>query len=77
VSQSTHDPTIPGAFTPAAAVATGEISLSISVDEANLILESLGQLPFVRVYALIAKVQRQARTQLETGQTRNGAAGEA
>ena len=41
-----------------------EISLQITVDEANLLLEALGTLPFVKVYALIGKVQEQAGQQL-------------
>lgn len=42
-----------------------EITLSITIDEANLILEALGNLPFVKVYSLIGKVQEQARHQLD------------
>lgn len=41
-----------------------EISLDVTIDEANLILEALGQLPFVKVYTLIGKLQEQARRQL-------------
>ncbi|WP_437719890.1 hypothetical protein [Sorangium sp. So ce861] len=41
-----------------------EIHFSVTVDEANLILEGVGLLPFARVYALVAKVQQQAREQL-------------
>ena len=41
------------------------IQLEITVDEANLILEGLGQMPFVKVYELIAKLQEQARSQLD------------
>ncbi|WP_437949011.1 hypothetical protein WME98_51755 [Sorangium sp. So ce296] len=41
-----------------------EIHLSVTVDEANLILEGVGLLPFARVYALVAKVQQQASQQL-------------
>ncbi|WP_437787391.1 hypothetical protein [Sorangium sp. So ce1097] len=41
-----------------------ELQLSVTVDEANLILEGVGLLPFARVYALVAKVQQQAREQL-------------
>ncbi len=41
-----------------------EITLHITIDEANLILESLGNLPFVKVYALIGKIQEQAGQQL-------------
>ena len=40
------------------------IKLEITIDEANVILEGLGQLPFVQVYELIGKLQEQARNQL-------------
>lgn len=41
-----------------------EISLQLTIDEANLILEALGNLPFVKVYALIGKIRQQAGRQL-------------
>jgi hypothetical protein len=41
-----------------------DITLQMTTDEANLILEALGNLPFVKVYALIGKSQDQARQQL-------------
>lgn len=41
------------------------IEVKLSLDETNLILEALGQLPFVRVYELIAKLQDQASAQLK------------
>ena len=48
-----------------------EIQLSVTIDEANLILEALGNLPFTKVYELIGKIQEQASEQLaaENGQT--------
>lgn len=42
-----------------------DIRLEMSLDEANLILEGLGHLPFIKVYELISKVQRQAKSCLE------------
>jgi hypothetical protein len=42
-----------------------EIELKVTIDETNLILEALGNLPFARVYSLVAKVQAQAREQLD------------
>ena len=45
-----------------------EIELKLSVEEANLILEALGNLPFSRVYGLIGNIQRQAQAQLGNGQ---------
>lgn len=41
-----------------------DIHLQLTTDEINLILESLGNLPFVKVYALIGKLQQQAAGQL-------------
>jgi hypothetical protein len=41
-----------------------EITLTLSLAEANQILEALGELPYVRVYELIAKIQQQAQVQL-------------
>ena len=43
---------------------TQEIRLTLTIEEANLILESLGQQPFVKVHQLIAKIQQQASGQL-------------
>ena len=48
-------------------MATQEITLKVNTDEANLILEALGNLPFVRVYALIGRIQQQASAQLGNG----------
>ncbi len=45
-------------------MATQEITLKVNTDQANLILEALGNLPFVRVYALIGRIQQQAAAQL-------------
>jgi hypothetical protein len=42
------------------------IKLELSIDETNLILEALGQLPFARVFTLIGRIQEQARAQLQT-----------
>ena len=42
-----------------------EITFTVSVDEANIILEGIGSMPFVKVYALVAKLQQQAKQQLE------------
>ena len=41
-----------------------EITLTVTIDEANLILEGLGNLPFAKVFALVAKLQEQAKQQL-------------
>lgn len=42
-----------------------EISFTVTVDEANLILRGIGLLPFAEVYQLVAKLQQQAGRQLE------------
>lgn len=47
-----------------------EIELKVSIDEANLILEGLGQMPFARVYALVAKLQEQAAHQLKSDESK-------
>jgi len=52
--------------------AAQEMTLKISIDEANLILEGLGLIPFARVYALVNKLQGQASAQLN--QTPNNVA---
>jgi hypothetical protein len=48
------------------------IKLELEIEETNLILEALGQLPFARVYTLIGRIQEQARAQLDAGRA-NGA----
>ena len=40
------------------------IELSLTLDEVNLVLEALGQQPYARVHLLIARIHRQATTQL-------------
>ena len=41
------------------------IHLELSIDEINLILEGLGELPFRRVFQLIGRIQGAARAQIE------------
>jgi len=41
-----------------------EIKFTLAIDEVNLVLEALGQLPFARVYALIGSIQEQAARQI-------------
>lgn len=41
-----------------------EIELKLTLDETNLVLEGLGNLPYARVYALVARIQAQAGEQL-------------
>lgn len=51
-----------------------EIKLQLTVDEANLILEALGQMPFARVYSLVGKIQEQASRQVEEAGAQPGPA---
>lgn len=50
-----------------------EITLTAEVEEVNLILNALGNLPFIQVHELFAKIQTQASEQLskENGNVRN------
>ncbi len=41
-----------------------EINFQLTVDEINTILEALGQMPYVKVFPLINKIQGQAQQQL-------------
>lgn len=41
-----------------------EIHLKLTTEEANILLEALGNLPFIKVYALIGKIQSQAAAQV-------------
>ena len=45
-------------------ITMSKIKLELAIEETNIILEALGQLPFVRVYALIGRIQEQARAQV-------------
>jgi hypothetical protein len=42
-----------------------EIKLNLTIEEINLILEALGQKPYVEVNQLILKIQHQAQDQLK------------
>lgn len=42
-----------------------ELVLKLTIDEANVILEGLGNLPFAKVYGLISKIQTQAGEQFQ------------
>jgi hypothetical protein len=44
------------------------LNLELSLEDVNVILESLGALPFARVYGLIGRIQAQAKAQLANGQ---------
>ena len=41
-----------------------EVNLSLKIEEINLVLTALGNLPFIQVNEIIAKIQTQATPQL-------------
>ncbi len=46
-----------------------QIELKLSVDEVNTILEAMGQMPFIKVFSIIEKIQQQAAKQLNNENT--------
>jgi hypothetical protein len=44
-----------------------EINLKLAVEDVNVILEGVGNLPFARVYTLVGKIQQQAAQQMRAG----------
>jgi len=44
-----------------------EINLRLAVEDVNVILEGVGNLPFARVYTLVGKIQQQAAEQMRAG----------
>jgi hypothetical protein len=42
-----------------------ELQLLVTLEEANIILEGLGKLPFERVFNVVNKLQEQAKNQLQ------------
>lgn len=65
-STSLHHP-------PATPSTMQDIRLQLTLDDLNLILEAVGQLPFARVYALVGKIQSQAAGQLQAAAPAEGA----
>ncbi len=49
-----------------------KITLTLSIEEANTILEGLGQMPYKSVYHLINNIQQQAAQQAEEQISTNG-----
>lgn len=45
-----------------------EIKLSLPVEDMNLILEGLGNLPFAKVFTLVGKIQEQASEQIKSAE---------
>jgi hypothetical protein len=44
-----------------------KLQIDLTVEEANLVLEALGDQPYKRVASLIASIQEQAQQQLQSG----------
>lgn len=65
LNSSNHTGPTPGTPMP-------DIQLGLTLDELNLILEGVGNLPFARVYALVGKIQTQAGEQLQAAQVSGG-----
>ncbi|MFI7134090.1 hypothetical protein ACIBQ1_51045 [Nonomuraea sp. NPDC050153] len=42
-----------------------KITLTLSIPQANLILDALGRLPYAQVYELVDDIHRQASTQAD------------
>lgn len=47
-----------------------QISINLTIEELNKILESLGERPYVEVFQLINKIQAQAEAQLQAKKMR-------
>ena len=47
-----------------------KLNLELDLNEVNLVLGALGAQPYSQVSALIAKIQEQAKLQIETSQTK-------
>ena len=47
-----------------------QISINLTIEEVNQILESLGQRPYVEVFQLINKIQAQAEAQVQAKEMR-------
>ena len=48
-----------------------KLKLDLTLDEVNLILKALGNLPFSEVYQLVAKINDQANNQLTDQNSNN------
>lgn len=45
------------------------IQLDLTLEETNMVLEALGQMPYARVYLLVQKIQQQATEHLQEERT--------
>ena len=50
-----------------------QISINLTLEEVNQILESLGRLPYAEVFQLISKVKAQAEAQVQANEMRKQA----
>lgn len=46
-----------------------ELTLKLTLDEINLVLNALGEQPFARVYQLVSKLQTQVNDQAQQNET--------
>lgn len=53
-----------------------KITLTLTLEEANALLDALGSQPFKQVHQLIAKIQSQATSQLQGENGQSGSASE-
>ena len=42
------------------------INFELTIDQANIIMEALGRMPYVQVTSLVDELRKQAQTQLDT-----------
>ena len=42
-----------------------ELEIRLSIDEINMILSALGQMPYIKVYTLMQEIQQQASAQIQ------------
>jgi hypothetical protein len=49
-----------------------ELKLTLTLEDVNVILESLGHMPFMKVYRLIQKIHEQAQQQGASHQGQGG-----
>lgn len=47
-----------------------QISINLTIEEVNKVLESLGQCPYVEVFQLINKIKAQAEAQIQATERR-------
>lgn len=48
-----------------------ELTLNLTLEEVNLILKALGKMPFVDVYEVIGRINKQANEQLKKTNSEN------